>query len=218
MIQIVLAPEPPVFNAKVRQKGLSAIDEMVGRSPRLRRPGPRRTGTAWTREEDIPADKFPPYWRDALDDLRTSYEHRCAFLALYLDRATGNASVDHMLPKSKHWDQVYEWNNYRLCAATINAKKQDLTGIVDPVDCRQEWFALELVGFQVLAGSRAPADKLIEINATLELLNATECRRQREEYTIDYWNREISLTYLERRAPFIAAELRRQARLLAGDV
>ena len=217
MIQVVLAPEPPDFNAKVRQKGLSAIDEMVGRPPRLRRPGRRRTGRTWALEQDIPAKEFPPYWRDALDDLRNSYDHRCAFLALYLEHATGNPSVDHLLPKSKRWDQVYEWNNYRLCAATINAKKNSLTGIIDPVDCRPEWFALEFVGFQVIVGCKAPTAKLAEINATLELLNAPECRKQREEYVTCYEKREINLPFLERRAPFIATELRRQNRLLAGD-
>ncbi|MBN8422341.1 MAG: hypothetical protein J0L73_25725 [Verrucomicrobia bacterium] len=217
MIQVVLAPEPAVFDAKVRQKGLSAIDEMVGRQPRLKRRGPKRTGTTWPREQDIPATEFPPYWRDSLDDLRISYHHRCAFLALYLEHATGNPSVDHMLPKSKHWEQVYEWNNYRLCAATINSRKQDLTDIIDPVDCRPDWFALELVAFQVVAGSKAPADKLVEMTATLELLNAPECRKQREEYITEYWKKEISLRYLERRAPFLAIELRRQGRLMKGD-
>ncbi|MCF7790313.1 MAG: hypothetical protein K9N47_29610 [Prosthecobacter sp.] len=217
MIQVVLAPEPVDFDAKVRQKGLSAIDEMVGRKPRLKRTGPKRKKT-WVLEQDIPANEFLACWRDCLPELLISYERRCAFLSLYLEHSTGNASVDHMLPKSKHWEQVYEWNNYRLCAATINSRKNDLTGMVDPVDCRPNWFALELVGFQVIAGEQAPARKVAEINATLELVNGLDCCRAREEYVTRYWDKEISLRYLERRAPFIAAELRRQGRLLPGDV
>ncbi len=216
MIQVLLAAEPVGFDVNVRQKGLSAIDEMVGRKPRLTRPGRKRPKIA-QREQDIPADKFPPFWRDSLDDLLASYDRRCAFLALYLEHATGNPSVDHMLPKSKCWDQVYEWSNYRLCAATINARKSDLTGIVDPVDCRSGWFAMDLVGFQIIAGDRAPGNKAAEINATLELVNARDCCRAREEYVANYLAGEIPLSYLERRAPFIAAELRRQERLLRGD-
>lgn len=49
-----------------------------------------------------------------------AYERRCAYLALYLEHATGNPTVDHVLPKSRVWDQIYEWSNYRLCAALIN--------------------------------------------------------------------------------------------------
>jgi hypothetical protein len=216
MIQVNLASEPSGFNAAVRQKGLSAIDEMVGRRPRLQRSGPRRLKIA-EREQDIPADKFPPYWRDCLDELLQAYDRRCAFLALYLEHATGNPSVDHMLPKSKRWDQVYEWNNYRVCTATINSRKSDLQGIVDPVDCRTGWFALEFVGFQVTAGDLAPAERQAAIHATLELVNTRDCCRAREEYVTSYLGRDIPLSYLERRAPFIASELRRQNRLLPGD-
>lgn len=216
MIQVHLANEPAGFDAKVRQKGLSAIDEMVGKKPRLPRTGPKRKKIA-QREQDIPAKEFPTFWRDALSDLNHAYDRRCAFLALYLEHATGNPSVDHMLPKSKKWDHVYEWNNYRLCAATVNARKSDLTGIIDPFECRLGWFALELVGFQVIAGDHAPAGRAPEINATLELVNAHDCCRARQEYVTNYLECEIPFSYLERRAPFIAAELRRQGRLLTAD-
>ncbi len=215
MIRVALSAEPSGFDSAVRQKGLSAIDELVGRPPRLSHGGPKRIKVA-ARESDIPPDRFPPYWRDALPDMRKSYGCLCSFLALYLEHATGGSSVDHMLPKSKHWDKVYEWSNYRLCAATINARKRDLSGVLDPVDCNSGWFALELVGFQVIAGDRAPKRKIAVINDTLVLLNTSDCCKAREEYVTSYWTGEITLGYLERRAPFIAAELRRQNRLTAG--
>ena len=156
MIQVRLAPEPPSFDREVRQKGLSAIAEMVGRAPSRARPGPRRKRVA-RRKEEIPADRFPAYWRAALGSLLESYERLCAFLALYLEHATGNPGVDHFIFKSRRWDQVYEWSNYRLCASTINSRKSDLSGIVDPVECRTGWFALEWVGFQVIRGPEAPS-------------------------------------------------------------
>ena len=216
MIPVQLASEPRTFNRNVRQKGLSAIDEMVGRPPRQAHPGPRQKRVA-AREEDIPAGKFPAFWRDALSDLLQRYGRRCAFLALYLEHATGNASVDHMLPKARRWDRVYEWDNFRLCASSINSLKSDMTGLIDPFECQREWFALELVGFQIVRGRRAPPAKSAEIDATLELLNAEEFRCAREEYAIDYASGDIRLDYLERRAPFIAQELRRQGRLRPGD-
>lgn len=217
MIQVTLAQEPPDFDHRVRQKGLSAIDELVGRAPRVPHPGRRRKKIA-VRETEIPPVKFPPFWRDTLLDLLQAYERRCAFLALYLEEATGNPSVDHMLPKSKQWSQVYEWKNYRLCAASVNSHKNDMVGIVDPVDCRQGWFALEMVGFQVTRGIMSPPAKYAAaIDDTLKILNAPECCRAREEYVTNYSNKEISFDYLNRRAPFVSAELRRQGKLHVGD-
>jgi len=52
----------------------------------------------------------------------------------------------------------------------------------------------------------------------LPLLNQTDCCQQREEYVTEYRKAGIDLAYLERRAPFIASELRRQGQLLRGDV
>ncbi len=217
MIPVSLAKEPPGFDARVRQKGLSAIDELVGRAPRVRRGGPRRPKVA-DREQDIPADKFPPFWRDALDEMLAAYHRRCAYLAMYIEHATGSPTVDHVLPKSRVWNQVYEWANYRLCAAVVNAKKNDLMTLVDPFACKNGWFELELVAFQVLRGSGAPKHAASRIDATLPLLNMHDCCAQREEYVRCYEDGEIDLRYLTRRAPFIASELRRQGRLVRGDV
>lgn len=216
MIPVSLAPEPPAFDARVRQKGLSAIDELVGRKPRAPHRGPRRKKIC-DREADIPADAFPPFWRDALDDMLVLYERRCAYLALYIEHATGSPTVDHVVPKSRAWDEVYEWSNYRLCAALINAKKNDLTSLVDPLAIAPGWFALELVGFQVVRGPQAPIRHVKQIDATLPVLNMLDCRKAREEYVTSYEQGHIDLDYLERRAPFVAAELRRQGRLRKGD-
>jgi hypothetical protein len=216
MVQVTIEAEPEDFNLNVRLPGLSAIDEMVGRPPRTVRPGPKRNVIA-TREEDIPSKKFPAFWVDALDSMLDSYGRRCAFLNLYMERGTGNPSVDHMLPKSKRWDLVYEWTNYRLCAASINGYKSDMIGIVDPVDCRDGWFAVEFTGFQIVRGANAPPGMDAEIDATLKLLNHTEFRKAREDRFNYYIKDGLPLDLLERWAPFIASELRRQNRLRPGD-
>lgn len=216
MIPVTAAREPAAFDATVRQKGLAAIDELVGRAPRVARPGPRRAKVADV-EADIPGKHFPPFWRDALDDMLVAYERRCAFLAIYLEYGTGNPSVDHMVPKSRAWDRVYEWANYRLCAASVNSRKSDLQSIIDPFEIGDGWFRLELVAFQVIRGPHvAPAGEG-RLDATLELLNADEFRRARQEYVEQYEQRHISFAYLQHRAPFVAAELRRQGCLHAGD-
>ncbi|MEO5366222.1 MAG: hypothetical protein H7831_07665 [Magnetococcus sp. WYHC-3] len=220
MIPVVQAPEPPEFDANIRQKGLSAIDEMVGRKPRKGHTGRKRKKLA-DREQDIPAEAFPPYWRDILPEMLDRYERRCAYLAMNIQHATGSPTVDHVLPKSYAWNQIYEWANYRLCAAIINSKKGALRTLVDPVDIGPDWFALNLNTLHVERGTAAPQAEWPRIDATLPVLNHRPCVQEREEYVRCYRLGPsaggFDLVHLEYRAPFIASELRRQGQLVRGD-
>lgn len=218
MIPVVPAPEPERFDADVRQKGLSAIAELVGEPPLVRRQGPRIKKVA-ARREEIPTEKFPPYWRNVLPETRVAYGSICAYLSLYIEKATGSATVDHMIPKSKAWDRVYEWTNYRLACAIVNARKSDTELALDPFEIEPETFALEFVEFQVIPGPRAIGDLQGRVNRTINLLglNLSDCRAARREYVVNYEEAQISLAYLERRAPFIAYELTRQSRLRPED-
>jgi len=220
MIPVALVAEPDDFDRKVRQPGLSAIDELVGRPARLKRRGPKRSPIA-ANEADIPPDRFPPFWREALDDMLERYQRRCAYLAMYIHHATGSPTVDHVLPKSYAWKLVYEWSNYRLCASIINSKKNDLLGLIDPFDVKLGWFELNMTTFHVVRGAAAPAAQHAKLDATLPVLNLRDCWKEREEYVVRYRlgpaNKGIDLTYLEDRAPFVAAELRRQRLLVRGD-
>ena len=219
MIPVVLAKEPASFDKKVRQPGLAAIDELVGRAPHRKHPGPRRAKVADT-ESRIPADKFPTFWRKALDDMMSGYEQRCAYLAMFIED-TGSPTVDHVIPKSLAWERVYEWSNYRLCTGIVNSKKGELLDLVDPIAAKARWFELEFASFRVVRGSSAPKRQHQKIDATLPLLNLRDCCLQRKRYVEDYrlgpGNEGIDLAYLERRAPFIASELRRQGQLVRGD-
>ena len=220
MIPVALAKEPPEFDVKVRQPGLAAIDEFVGRPPRVKRPGPKRKKLA-NQERDIAAESFPAYWRAALPEMLTGYERRCAYLAMHIHHATGNPTVDHVLPKSYAWDQVYEWANYRLCAGIINSKKGALLTLVDPFAIGQGWFVLNLNTLYVERGDAAPEAERSRIDATLPVLNHRLCVQEREEYVRWYrlgpGNGGFDFAHLESRAPFIASELRRQGQLVRGD-
>lgn len=219
MIPVSLAQEPKGFDKNIRRPGLSAIDELVGRPPRIKRPGPRRPKVANTKSK-IPADKFPPLWRKALDDMMEAYERRCAYLAMFIEE-TGNPTVDHVIPKSFAWNQVYEWRNYRLCTGVVNSKKGELLGLVDPVCAKVGWFELDLATCRIVRGASAPKAQHPAIDATLPLLNIRDCSAQRKRYVEEYRRgpgaKGIDLTYLEYRAPFIASELRRQGQLVRGD-
>jgi hypothetical protein len=218
MIPVTPAPEPADFGVRVRQRGLEAIAELVGEAPVVKRPGRKRQAVA-PRREDIPSEKFPPFWRGVLPDMLAAYDRLCAYLALHIEPATGNPSVDHVVPRSKAWDRVYEWSNYRLAASRINAKKNDLEIVLDPFTIPEGLFALEFVEFQVIPGpaAGAQADDVTETVETLGL-NMRECCIARQAYFDNYLAGEISLPYMERRAPFVAREMRRQGRLLGPDV
>jgi len=217
VIRVRPAEEPPTFDADVRRPGLRAIAELVGKTP------PRAAGRRYARvaecEEEIPASKFPPYWREALGDLLESYDRICSYLCLYISRGTGAPSVDHMIAKSMRWDQVYEWTNYRLACSLMNARKSAIASVLDPFEIEDGWFALELVEFQVVPGEALPPDVLTRVEATIERLrlNDLECRKARLEFAENYRNGAIRHDYLTRHAPFVERELRRQGRLREED-
>lgn len=221
MVPVTLAPVPCDFNSKVREPGLRAIAEMAGKPS----PYPRTAGKNYSKivnqEQDIPADKFPVYWREALPDMLNAYDRRCAYLAMYIHHATGNPTVDHVLPKSFAWNQVYEWANYRLCAAIINSKKGALLTLADPFAIGDGWFTLNLNTLNVMRGAQAPTTEWPRLDATLPVLNHRLCVQEREEYVHCYrlgpGAGGFDLVHLEQRAPFIAGELRRQGQLLRGD-
>ncbi|MDD0838406.1 hypothetical protein PSQ40_07475 [Curvibacter sp. HBC61] len=220
MIGLKLAKEPALFDSRIRNRGLSAIDEMVGRPPRVKHPGRGRKKIAAV-ETDIPPEKFPAFWREAIDDMMTLYEHRCSYLAMYIEE-TGGPTVDHVIPKSVAWNLVYEWKNYRLCAGVVNAHKGALLGLVDPMEAKVGWFALDLILYRIVRGATAPNDRHDQIDRTLPMLNTRDCCAQRRRYVEEYRRgpgaKGIDITYLEHRAPFIATELRRQGQLVRGDV
>lgn len=210
MIRVALATEPASFDTRVRQRGLSAISKLVGEGTTVRRRGPRRRAKHTSRDQ-IPPDDFPPYWTEALPDLLEAYGRICAFTSLYIHHVTGAPSVDHMIPKSSAWDRVYEWSNYRLACALVNARKAALPTVLDPFAI-EDWFALDLVGHQVVPRNGLPDAVLERVKATIDQLdlNSEDCRFARGEYVEAYLDGDISMTRLERRSPFIAHELRRQ--------
>ena len=224
MIRVEPQPEPEDFDRKVRQKGLSAIAEMVGEGPLIKRRGPRRINKVAESREKLKGDAFPPHWRDVLPEMLNAYNRLCAYLSLYIEHGTGNPSVDHVIPKSKAWDRVYEWSNYRLACGLMNSRKNDTDSVLDPFEIADDWFALEFVEFQVKPGPGATSDdrhKVVDTITTLKL-NDRECCEARREYVEGYLgtvdDKPLPLSYVRRRAPFVARELRRQGKLRGEDL
>ena len=170
MIRVEKAPEPATFDATVRQPGLRGIAELVG-TPTPEKPGrPRTARGKYTSPAAIPSKSFTDYWTRAIPDLRKSYGNLCAYLALYIEKGVGTATVDHFVPKSRSWSQVYEWDNYRLCAAIVNGTKSDREIAFDPFTLEPGIFALEFTEYQVVPGPRAEGPTIAEVDSTCEIL------------------------------------------------
>lgn len=235
MIPVEPAPEPATFHDAVTVPGLRAIAEMVGKKPPYRRakgkpysqrkravrkPDGSTIEELITREVDLPSSEFHPYWTAALDDLMAAYDEVCAYSCFRIHRITGAQSVDHFAPRSRAWDRVYTWSNYRLACSRLNARKRDFTDVLDPFEVRTGWFRLELVGFQVLPGLSLRGDVAQRVRDTIERLGLgdADMRGAREEHAERYWCGEVSLRVLQEESPFVAFELARQERLNPGDV
>lgn len=208
MIRVELVDEPESFDETVRKPGLRAIAELVGEEGLSARRGRPRKVVAPTRE-NIPADKFPAVWTNALPDLMEAYGRLCAYICIYIERVTGGGSVDHMLPKSCSWQDVYEWKNYRLACTLMNARKNNYQDVLDPFEVEDGWFRIELVSYQVIPGEGLDPMTKARVLATIERLklNDHDCLKVREEYATAFFDGDIKLDYLRRRAPFLAREI-----------
>jgi hypothetical protein len=215
MIRVTPAPEPPTFHDRVRVPGLRAIAEMVGERPTRR--GGRRFQKVADRREGIPADRFPPYWTEALDDLMVAYNRICAYSCFRIHPVTGSRSVDHMAAKSHSHDRIYEWTNYRLACTQLNTRKRDFGDVLDPFEVVDGWFQLELLGFQVIPNPELTDPIRTPVQNSIDRLRLNDFRHLRECDAENYWAGEVSLRILTDESPFVARELRRQGRLNEGD-
>ncbi len=211
MIRVEPAAEPATFDEKVRKPGLRALAEMVGEPGLPKRRGRSRKVVA-TAREDIPADAFPAIWTEALPELLDAYGRICSYMGFYIERVTGAASVDHMLPKSLDWREVYEWRNYRLACSKMNSRKNDYRDVLDPFEIEDGWFRMELVSYQVIPAAGLAEDIHQQVVDTIERLklNDYDCLQLREEYAMAFEQGDITLDYLRRRAPFLAREIAAQ--------
>jgi hypothetical protein len=221
VIPVALANKPKSFDAHVRQRGDVAIQRLLGKSVKA---AGRKPSVTYARPEEIRADKFPAYWtevrksdgKSTLDDMMDAYGQFCAYLAMRIERATGSPTVDHYVAKERDWKLVYEWSNYRLSASCVNGAK-GTKDVVDPFKVKPGWFELDLDTFLVRRGTMVPPAEHSRIDETLSILNLRQCIAQRGDFITRYRAKQIDLAHIEIYAPFIAAEFRRQGRLVGGS-
>lgn len=189
MIPVALEPEPASFEREVRK------------------PGQR-----FLRRVQSPTDsqfKEHQYWKSILPDLREAYSEICAYCACWIPF---EGSVDHFQPKSVAPAQAYEWSNYRFAQEKINNKKGNATNILDPFHVDAGWFVLDFSTMFVKPTSGLPAAVEQAVKTTIGVLdlNSRTLVKLRYKVVKDYSDGLTLLGFLERRYPFVAAELKRQ--------
>lgn len=244
MISVSEAPTPDNFEYLVRSKGLKALRELVhgsedrniisvllgeppemprqeGPAPKRRRGRPRSAEGEYERCAEIPKERFPQLWTAILPQIWVAYGGICSYCCLYIEEGTGDRTVDHMVARTRDWRLAYEWSNFRLACRVMNTNKGNSTAVLDPFLVEDGWFALELVGFQVVPGPKAVGAVRERVERTIECLKLNRegrIGRQMERYWNDYWSPDpIPFRYLSSRAPFLAAEMVRQGKVRPED-
>jgi hypothetical protein len=194
MIPVQLQPEPSDFNSKVRIPGSKFLQT-----------NPSLTGRdAWKNRE---------YWQKSLEDLYNAYNHICSYTAIWIQSPPeGQRSVDHFVPKSHDPSQAYEWSNFRLTSVRMNTWKDIHQDILDPFQIGNDWFFLNFFSLEIHPNPDLTWEQQEAILATTKRLklNEKDCIKTRQNWLNDYCFSHKSLGFLEKRAPFIAHELKRQ--------
>src|SRR6266404_918782 len=128
MIPVAAQPEPAVFYAEVRQRGLAHLNK---KGFPLDQPLP-------------PKADIEPYWLACLTDLHQAYGGVCAYLGVFFERMMGGGSVDHFIAKSAHAELAYEWRNYQLTCSTMNSRKREYSDVLDPFFLAPDLLRLQL--------------------------------------------------------------------------
>ncbi|MDI9247118.1 hypothetical protein QMZ25_00810 [Stenotrophomonas sp. RS-48] len=199
MIPVVAKAEPADFNANVRARGAKSM---------------RAKGI----DPDVPlpsGKKLSPFWRDCLDDLYREYNQTCAYLAVYIERAVGGVTADHFVAKSKLPRRAYEWDNFRLASAIVNARKCDFDDVLDPFVLPPQWFQIELVSGRIYPNPGINPVDIDRVDETIKRVGLDNDinRKMRATHFQDYCAGDISENFLRRHSPLVHFEAQRQGLL-----
>jgi hypothetical protein len=158
------------------------------------------------------AGRPPDYWSEFKPQLAEAFRNLCAYSAMYEPVGT----VDHFVSCDEDRSRSYDWANYRYAAGWLNSSKQALQSheIVDPFAVEHGWFELLLPSLQLVVTDRVPAAwraRTERMLARLHLGHDERVVRQRREWYRMYQVGELTLDGLTKKAPLIAAAVRKQA-------
>lgn len=190
MIRVKQQPEYPAFDTEVRGPGNAFLTRC-----------PTPTSQQFKKKN---------FWGKAAPHLHAAYSGVCAYTAMYLPQ---QGSVDHFLPKTTHPHLAYEWSNYRLASGRVNSIKGNLTDILDPFQIQDEWFHLDIPACLLRPNPSLDQPLKVRISGTINSLRLNKDEsyvQERCNILMDYARNDVSISFLERRYPFLAKEIARQ--------
>jgi uncharacterized protein (TIGR02646 family) len=196
VIPVVFQSAPSDFDVKVRKKGEAWL---LARGIDTTKPLPPKT-------------KLPAYWTSCIPDLRLAYRNVCAYMCIYIEEITGDATVEHFKPKSLYPKQIYEWDNYLLVCGTMNGRKSNFEDVLNPFLLAPNTFYLNLVDGRIFP---SPSLTTLEQQAAqqtidrLKLDNA-DARKLRLRYWKKFTTGKIAESELQELSPFAWLEAKRQ--------
>ncbi len=194
MIHVAPREEPDNFGTRVHDRG-----------QRFLRNTPHPSSKQWITYS---------YWREFGPQLHDAYGGICAYSCHWIPYDTGADTVEHFKPKDKYPIAAYDWSNYRLVCATLNGRKGGFEDVLDPFLIEDGWFEIDFPSMLVKpkAGLDDPVHQPIRVTIDrLRLNDEGTCLKSRVKWISDYCcPNGIPFEYLQRHAPFIAAELMRQ--------
>lgn len=190
MIPVTLQPEPHGFHLKVRQPGTAFLAGT-----------PNPTHAQFSKAS---------FWKLAAQEVYEAYSRVCAYTCRYIDAPSG--SIDHFRSKSAFPQQAYEWDNFRLCMHRVNGHK-GVQEVIDPFTVLPGWFVLDFPSCLVRPGDGlddATREKVLATIAALKLNDDDSFVQDRCDVMYMFALGEVTLGYLNKRRPFLAAEVVRQ--------
>ena len=151
------------------------------------------------------------YWSVFKPQLADAFANLCAYSAMYEPVGT----VDHFVSWNEDRSKAYEWTNYRFAAGWINSSKSKVPShrILDPFEVEEGYFEILLPSLQMVVASGVPRsmrDRCEFVLNRLHLRDDERVMRQRREWYRMYQDGELDLEGLEKKAPLIAAAIRKQ--------
>lgn len=159
----------------------------------------------------ITTGRPPPHWSTIRSKLADAFGSLCAYSAMFEPVGT----VDHFISVNEDRSKAYVWKNYRFSAGWINSSKQTLrtTQLIDPFDVINEWFEVTLPSLQLVLTNKVPPAERTRAQFMLDRLHLGHDERivrQRSEWYRMYQDGELTLAGLEKKAPLIAAAIKKQ--------
>lgn len=166
----------------------------------------RQPGNQWLRDNASNTAGFPRHWSRFEADLERAFSNRCGWWAMWINSGTTDHFFSTAKPNNRHL--IYEWNNYRFAASTLNSSKQDLDDrILDPFEVQAGWFEVLLPSMQLVRTDAVPDHLRAKADFTIDRLRLVKGRKVRMNrlHWYETFKRNRDLTGLRDHAPLVAA-------------